>query len=72
MTLLTIVLVVGFCICCFSLVKIESYLARCLGELSDIARSVDSLNDKISSLCSSVDDIEGHLNPTRLDIGPEP
>jgi hypothetical protein len=69
MTLLTVVVAVGFLGCWFFLRQIAFYLVRCAAELEQIDASLTVVTIRIESLHSPLKEIEAHLKTNRL---PEP
>ena len=72
MTLLTIVAAIGFLMCWYFLRQIVFYLVRCAHELAEIDASLAIITGKIESLYSPLESIEGHLDPNKLHVEPEP
>lgn len=68
MTILIIVVVIGFLACLYFLRQIVFYLARCTSQLAEIDASLSVVILRLEALYSPLESIEDHLDPNNESI----
>ena len=61
LTLLILVVIVGFAVCWRSLWRIEAYLYRCAAQLSSLDSTTDDIKSSAEQAATTLDNIWGHF-----------
>lgn len=61
MTLLTIVVAIGFLVCCYYLRQIVNVLVRCSMSLTELNGTADDINKEIGPLSNALEELKQHI-----------